>query len=129
MLQDNGQAGVTHCIIFEPDPSCRQTLEGALASLYWRVAHVDALAGAIDKLPGPWAILATVESGDVGALDIICELRVAGPDVVICVLVDELSPPYDRQILEAGADTVFAKPVSETEIVEAVVAGFLARRR
>jgi DNA-binding response OmpR family regulator len=120
---------VTHCIIFEPDPSCRETLEGALASLYWRSAHADSLSGVASHLPGPWAVLAAIEADDVIALEAIREMRAVAAGVVICALVDEHSPGFDAQLLEAGADTVFAKPVTETEIVEAVVAGFMARRR
>ncbi len=120
---------MTHCIIFEPDPTCRETLEGALASLYWRSAHADSLSGVAARLPGPWAVLAAIESGDVAALEAIREMRAVAAGIVICVLLDEHSPRFDAQVLEAGADMVFAKPVTETEIVEAVVAGFLARRR
>lgn len=120
---------MTHCIIFEPDPSCRQTLENALASLYWTLAIAKTLADVPCQLPGPWAVLLAIELGDPAALEAIRHVRDAGPDAVICVLVDEHSPDFDGQVGEAGADTIFAKPVQETEIVEALVTGFMARRR
>lgn len=120
---------MTHCIIFEPDPACRQTLEGALASLYWRSDHADSLPGVAARLPGPWAVLAAIESGDIAALESVREMRALAAGVVICILLDEHSPRFDAQVLEAGADMVFAKPVTKTEIVGAVVDGFLARRR
>jgi len=125
----NGLGRLTHCIIFEPDLSCRQTLESALASLYWTVAIAETLSDVAARLPGPWAVLLAIESGDTLAIDGVRDIRGAAPDAVICVLVDELSPDFDRQVADAGADTVFAKPVQETEIVEALVAGFMARRR
>lgn len=120
---------MTHCIIFEPDPSCRRILESALASLYWRVAIAETMPDVTASLPGPWAVLLATESGDPETLEAIRHMREAAPNAVICVLVDELSPDFDRQIAHAGADTVFVKPVQETEIVEALVTGFMARRR
>ncbi len=121
-------AGVTHCIIFEPDPSCREVLANALASLYWTVRFADSGAEVISALPGPWAVVLAIESGDPGALDLIREIGSLSPSTVICALLDELSPQYDGQVEEAGARSLFAKPVAETEIVEALVAGFMARR-
>ncbi|MEQ1608149.1 MAG: hypothetical protein ABL956_04140 [Hyphomonadaceae bacterium] len=123
------QGRVTHCIIFEPDLSCRQTLESALASIYWTVAFVESLSDIFLPTNAPWAFLLAVESGDLGAVESIRDIRANGTDVVICVLVDEISPDFDRQVTEAGADSVFAKPVQEKEIVEALVSGFLSRRR
>ena len=82
----------------------------------------------ISALPGPWAVVLAVESGDPSALDLIREIRNISPGIVICALLDELSPQYDGQISEAGANSLFAKPVGETEIVEALVAGFMSRR-
>ena len=119
---------MTHGIIFEPDPLCRQTLEAALASLYWSITTAETLAEVEGLLPGPWAALVAIESGDVAALEAIRNMREAAPGIVICALVDEHSPDFDRQLEAAGASTVFAKPVAETEIVQAVVAGFMARR-
>jgi len=119
---------LTHGIIFEPDPLCRPLLESALASLYWTVATANSLSEVADLLPGPWATVVAVESGDVQALETLRELRRAAPATVICVLVDELSPDFDHQLYVAGVDAVFAKPVQEAEIVEALVAGFMARR-
>lgn len=119
---------MTHCIIFEPDVACRRTLENALASLYWTIAFAGTLPDVAGHLPGPWAVLLAVESGDPAALEAVRNIREAAPDAVICVLVDELSPDFDGQVGDAGADTVFAKPVQETEIVEALVTGFMARR-
>jgi DNA-binding response OmpR family regulator len=124
----DGSARVTHCIIFEPDPSCRQTLEKALASLYWTVAVADSFPDVATNLPGPWAVLLAIDSGDLLALETIREIRTASSDIVICILVDELAPEFDRQVIDAGADTLFVKPVEESEIVRAVVDGFLARR-
>lgn len=80
-------------------------------------------------LPGPWAVMLAIESGDPAALDLIRDIRNRSSDVVICVLLDELSPHYDRQVAEAGASSLFAKPVGESEIVEALVAGFMSRQR
>jgi len=122
------QRRVTHCIIFEPDLSCRQMLESALASIYWTVAFVESLSEIESPTHVPWAVLLAVESGDLGAVESIRDIRADGADVVICVLVDELSPDFDRQVIEAGADSVFAKPVQENEIVEALVTGFMMRR-
>ncbi len=119
---------LTHGIIFEPDPVCRSVLEAAFASLHWSVAAADSLGDITIRLPGPWAILLAVESGDIGPVDAIRGFREAAPGTVICVLVDEHSPDFDSQLRTAGADNVFAKPVQEKEIVEAVVAGFMARR-
>jgi DNA-binding response OmpR family regulator len=119
---------LTHGIIFEPDPNCRPLLESALASLYWTVGTVNSLAEVSDLLPGPWALILAVESGDLDAVETIRGLRKAAPATAICVLVDEHSPEFDRQLYVAGVDAVFAKPVEETEIVEALVAGFMARR-
>ena len=119
---------MTHGIIFEPDPKCRPLLESALASLYWTAATVDSLEQVADMLPGAWASVLAVESGDLDALETIRRLRKGAPGVAICVLVDELSPDFDRQLYIAGVDAVFSKPVQETEIVEALVAGFMARR-
>lgn len=118
---------MTHCIIFEPDPACRETLENALASLYWTVALAQTLPDVTRQLPGPWAVLLAIESGDPAALEAVRDIRETAPNAVICVLVDELSPDFDSQVGNAGADTVFAKPVQETEIVEALVTGFMAR--
>ena len=119
---------MTHGIIFEPDSQCRPLLESALASLYWTVATADSLAEVAEMLPGPWATVLAVESGDLAAVEAIRELRRTAPSTAICVLVDELSPDFDRQLYVAGVDSVFAKPVQEAEIVEALVAGFMARR-
>lgn len=119
---------MTHCIIFEPDPSCRQVLTSALASLYWTARFADTAAGVMSALPGPWAVVLAIESGDPAALDMIREIRLLAPGVVICALLDELSPHYDRQVAKAGASSLFSKPVGETEIVEALVAGFMSRR-
>ncbi len=119
---------MTHGIIFEPDPACRLLLESALASLYWTVATAESLEEVSDLLPGTWAIVAAVESGDIAAVETIRALRKAAPSTAICVLVDELSPEFDRQLYVAGVDAVFAKPVQRTEIVEALVAGFMTRR-
>jgi DNA-binding response OmpR family regulator len=119
---------LTHGIIFEPDLECRPLLESALASLYWSVALADSLEDVAKMLPGPWASVLAIESGDVVALDAIRGLRRIAPATVLCVLVDELSPEFDRQLHIAGVDAVFAKPVQEAEIVEALVAGFMARR-
>ncbi len=118
----------SHCIVFEPDLACRRILESALASLYWTVAVVESLSDVKAGLPGPWATLLAIESGDPAALDAVREIRSAAANVVICVLLDEHAPPYDQQVAHAGADSVFAKPVHEKEIVEALVAGFMARR-
>lgn len=117
-----------HCIILEPDLACRQILENALASLHWAVGMADTPAEIVSMLPGPWAVLLAIESGDPVALETVCDTRRAGPDTVICALLDEHSPDFDRQLAEAGADSIFAKPVTETEIVEAVVAGFMRHR-
>lgn len=119
---------MTHGVIFEPDPECRPLLENALASLYWTVVNADSLDQVADLLPGPWAAVLAVESGDPAALDVIRTLRKSAPATALCVLVDELSPDFDRQLYVAGVDAVFAKPVQEREIVEALVAGFMARR-
>jgi DNA-binding response OmpR family regulator len=119
---------LTHGIIFEPDPVYRPLLESALASLYWTVATANSLAEVADLLPGPWATVLAVESGDVDAIEAIRVLRKTAPSTAICVLVDEFSPDFDRQLHIAGVDSVFAKPVEEAEIVEALVAGFMARR-
>jgi DNA-binding response OmpR family regulator len=119
---------VTHGVIYEPDHQCREILEAALASLYWSVVAADSLSEAARHLPGPWAMILAVESGDIGAVDTIRDLRKLAPSTAICVLVDEASPEFDRQLHIAGVDQVFAKPVQETEIVEALVAGFMARR-
>lgn len=119
---------MTHCIILEPDPLCRRVLENALASLYWTVAIAETIPDVAMRLPGPWAVVLATESGDPETLEAVRAIREAAPNAVICVLVDELSPDFDRQIAQAGADTVFVKPVQETEIVEALVAGFMARR-
>lgn len=119
---------MTHGIIFEPDPACRPLLEGALASLYWTVACAGSLAEVAGFLPGPWAAVLAIESGDVAALEAIHALRKAAPTTVLCVLVDEHSPDFDRQLHVAGVDAVFAKPVQEREIVEALVDGFMTRR-
>ena len=119
---------MTHGIIFEPDPGCRPLLESALASLYWSVTTADSLEDVAKLLPGPWATVLSIESGDVGALEQIRGLRRLAPATAICVLVDEFSPDFDRQLHIAGVDAVFAKPVQEAEIVEALVAGFMARR-
>lgn len=127
--QGMAQRPVTHCIIFEPDLSCRQILESALASIYWTVAFVESLSEIVSPTHVPWAVLLAVESGDLGAVESIRDIRAEGADVLICVLVDEMSPDFDRQVTEAGADSVFAKPVQEKEIVEALVSGFLSRRR
>jgi DNA-binding response OmpR family regulator len=120
---------VTHGIIFEPDPDCRPVLEAALASLYWNVRTADSLEEVATLLPGPWAAILAVESGDIAAIDAIRDLRKSAPSTAICVLTDEASPEFDRQLHIAGVDAVFAKPVQETEIVEALVAGFMARRK
>jgi DNA-binding response OmpR family regulator len=119
---------VTHGVIFEPDQQCRPVLEAALASLYWSVVTTDSLSEVATHLPGPWAMILAVESGDIAAIDEIRDLRKLAPSTAICVLVDEASPEFDRQLHIAGVDQVFAKPVQETEIVEALVAGFMARR-
>jgi DNA-binding response OmpR family regulator len=119
---------LTHGIIFEPDPECRPLLERALASLYWSVISVNSLAEVANLLPGPWAAVLAVESGDVDAAEAIRKLRKAAPSTTLCVLVDELSPDFDRQLYVVGVDAVFAKPVEEREIVEALVAGFMSRR-
>ena len=120
---------MTHGIIFEPDPDCRPVLEAALASLYWSVKSADSLEEVASLLPGPWAAILAVESGDIAAVEAIRDLRKSAPSTAICVLVDEASPQFDRQLHVAGVDQVFAKPVQETEIVEALVAGFMARRK
>jgi DNA-binding response OmpR family regulator len=119
---------LTHGIIFEPDHDCRPLLERALASLYWTVWTVNSLTEAADMLPGPWALILAIESGDFDAVETIRGLRKSAPGTAICVLVDELSPEFDRPVHIAGVDAVFAKPVEEREIVEALVAGFMARR-
>ena len=119
---------MAHGIIFEPDPAWRPMLENALASLYWTVASADSLAEVAGFLPGPWAAVLAIESGDVGALEEIRFLREAAPGTVLCVLVDELAPDFDRQLHVAGVDAVFAKPVQVEEIVEALVEGFMTRR-
>jgi CheY-like chemotaxis protein len=119
---------LTHGIIFEPDPAWRPLLQNALSSLYWKVATADSLAEVAEFLPGPWAAVVAVESGDVVALEAIRALRKAAPGTVLCVLVDELAPDFDRQLRVAGVDAVFAKPVQEEEIVEALVEGFMTRR-
>lgn len=117
-----------HGIIFEPDRALRPLLERALASLYWTVAIADSLKEVADFLPGPWAAVLAIESGDVEAVDRIKALRKAAPGTVLCVLVDEHAPDFDRQLHVAGVDAVFAKPVQEKEIVEALVEGFMTRR-
>ncbi len=119
---------MTHGIIYEPDPAWRPMLETALASLYWTVATADSLTEVARFLPGPWAAVLAIESGDIGALEEIRDLREVAPGTVLCVLVDELAPDFDRQLHVAGVDAVFAKPVQEREIVEALVEGFMARR-
>lgn len=119
---------MTHGIIFEPDPAWRPLLESALASLYWTVATADSLEEVGDRLPAAWAAVLAVESGDLDAVETLRRLRKCAPTAALCVLVDELSPEFDRQLYVAGVDAVFAKPVQETEIVEALVAGFMARR-
>jgi DNA-binding response OmpR family regulator len=119
---------LTHGVIFEPDPQCRPLIESALASLYWTVATADSLSEVAELVPGPWATVVAVESGDVQALEILRGLRKSAPATAICVLVDEFSPDFDHQLYVAGVDAVFAKPVQEAEIVEALVAGFMARR-
>jgi DNA-binding response OmpR family regulator len=119
---------VAHGIIYEPDLECRRVLQAALASLYWSVRLADSLDHVAGFLPGPWACVVAIESGDLAALETVRGLRSASPELAICALVDEASPDFDRQLAEAGADTVFAKPVHESEIVEALVAGFMARR-
>ena len=119
---------MAHGIIFEPDPAWRPMLESALASLYWTVASADSLAEVAGYLPGPWAAVLAIESGDVAALEEIRGLRETAPATVLCVLVDELAPDFDRQLHIAGVDAVFAKPVQEEEIVEALVEGFMTRR-
>ena len=119
---------MTHGIIFEPDPAWRPLLERALASLYWTVGNADSLAEVAGFLPGPWAAVLSVESGDVEALEDIRALRKTAPGTVLCVLVDEHAPDFDRQLHVAGVDAVFAKPVQEKEIVEALVEGFMTRR-
>jgi DNA-binding response OmpR family regulator len=115
---------VTHCIIFEPDPLCRRMLESALASLYWTTRTANALADVAGMLPGPWAVLIAIESGDPAALEAIREIKALAPATVVCALLDEHSPDFDKQLAEAGANSVFAKPVAEPEIVAAVVTGF-----
>lgn len=120
---------MTHGVVFEPDPDCRPVIEAALASLYWSVRTADSLEEVATLLPGPWAAILAVESGDIAAVEAIRNLRKSAPSTAICVLVDEASPQFDRQLLAAGVDQVFAKPVQETEIVEALVAGFMARRK
>lgn len=117
-----------HGIIFEPDPALRPLLERALASLYWTVAVANSLTEVADFLPGPWAAVVAVESGDIEALEEIRGLRRTAPGTVLCVLVDEHAPDFDRQLHVAGVDAVFAKPVQEKEIVEALVEGFMTRR-
>ena len=117
-----------HGIIFEPDPGLRQMLERALGSLYWTVAIADSLTEVAEFLPGPWAAVLAIESGDIEAVDRIRALRKAAPGTVLCVLVDEHAPDFDRQLHVAGVDAVFAKPVQEREIVEALVEGFMTRR-
>jgi DNA-binding response OmpR family regulator len=119
---------LTHGIIFEPDPACRRILESALASLYWSVAIADSLTEVADLLPGSWAAVLAMESGDLASLEIVRGLRHATPGTAFCVLVDEHSPDFDRQLHIAGVDAVFAKPVQEKEIVEALVAGLMTRR-
>jgi DNA-binding NarL/FixJ family response regulator len=119
---------LTHGIIFEPDTAWRPLLERALASLYWTVANAGSLEEVGDILPEAWAAVLAVESGDLDALEAVRQLRKIAPSAALCVLVDELSPEFDRQLYVAGVDAVFAKPVQETEIVEALVAGFMARR-
>ncbi|MFT3724323.1 MAG: hypothetical protein QM773_12110 [Hyphomonadaceae bacterium] len=99
-----------------------------MASLHWGVTHASSSAEVTDKLHGPWAVVLAIESGDPAALDLIREIRGVSPDIVVCALMDELSPHYDRQVEEAGANSIFAKPVFETEIVEALVAGFMRRQ-
>jgi DNA-binding response OmpR family regulator len=119
---------LTHGIIYEPDTAWRPLLESALASLNWTVETAESLEDVAARLSGSWAGILAVESGDIDALEAIRLLRKAAPATVICVLVDELSPDFDRQLYVAGVDAVFAKPIQETEIVEALVAGFMARR-
>ncbi|HEX5006569.1 MAG TPA: hypothetical protein VFV70_05620 [Hyphomonadaceae bacterium] len=119
---------MTHGIIFEPDPTWRPMLEKALASLYWTVASANSLAEVAGFLPGPWAVVLAIESGDVAAVEEIRALREIAPRTVFCILVDELAPDFDRQLHIAGVDAVFAKPVQEDEIVEALVEGFMTRR-
>lgn len=119
---------MAHCIIFEPDPACCKIVEDALASLHWSSARALFPEGIVACLPGPWAVMLAIESGDPAALDLLRRIREVAPDVVICALLDELSPHYDRQVAAAGANSVFAKPVSETEIMEALVKGFMLRR-
>jgi DNA-binding NarL/FixJ family response regulator len=87
------------------------------------------LAEVADHLPGPRATVLAVESGDVEAVEAIRTLRQSAPSTTICVLVDEHSPDFDRQLHIAGVDVVFAKPVQEAEIVEALVTGFMARQQ
>lgn len=119
---------MTHGIIYEPDTAWRPLLESALASLYWTTATADSLEEVANTLSGSWATVLAIESGDIQALETIRRLRKTAQSTVICVLVDELSPEFDRQLYIAGVDAVFAKPIQETEIVEALVAGFMARR-
>ncbi len=67
------------------------------------------------------AVLVAIESGDTAALEAVREIRGAALNADHLRAGGRHSPDFDTQVGEAGADTVFAKPVPETEIVEALV--------
>ncbi len=117
-----------HAIILEPDPEILGMLDRVFAGLHWSSMTVPGLDEAAEKIAGSWAAVLSVESGDLHALDRIHTLHAIAPETVICVLVDELYPDFDRQLRGAGVDAIIAKPVKEREIVEALVSGFTTRR-
>jgi hypothetical protein len=107
----------SHCIVFEPDLACRRILESALANLYWTVAVVESLSDVKAGLPGPWATLLAIESGDPAAKSARSERR-------------HLRPARRHRPRPTGG--MPGSSVSPNrcmkEIVEALVAGFMARR-
>lgn len=117
-----------HAIFLEPDADYRALLDRVFGGLHWACSPIDSLEEAEARIPGAWAAVLSLESGDVASLDRLRALQRLSPETVICVLIDELYPDFDRQLRAAGVDAVICKPVQEREIVEALVAGFTARR-
>lgn len=103
-------------------------LERVFAGLHWSTVCIEALAEAPGRVPGAWAAVLCVESDDSTAFEHLQELHRISPETVICVLVEEFFPDFDRLLKTSGVDAVIAKPVQEAEIVEALVSGFTARR-
>ncbi len=103
-------------------------LDRVFAGLHWSTLTVDVLAEAEPRISGAWAAVVSVESGDSDAIERLRGLHEVAPETVLCVLVDELYPDFDRELRAAGVDAVITKPVQEGEIVEALVSGFTARR-